>query len=129
MGQAHVVGVHVGHQHAQDRQALQRLGFDLLPGLSGGRVVDAAVHRGPAFLHHAGLGRVGQAVAQQPQVDVVEGEGQTHAQPKHAGCHFGDRAGRRQVLTQRIVQRRHGRAQLGGGLGLGQIGHAGGGLG
>ena len=129
VGQAHVVGVHVRDQHAQDGQALQCLRFDLLPSLSGGGVVDAAVHRRPALLHHVGLGGVGQAVAQQPKVDVVEGEGQTHAQPEHAWRHFGDRAGRRQVLTQRVDQRQHGRARLGGGLGFGQIGHAWGGLG
>jgi hypothetical protein len=129
MGQAHVVRVHVRDQHAQNRQALQRLRFDVLPGLAGGRVVDAAVHRRPAFLHHAGLRGVGQAVTQQPQVDVVEGEGKAHAQPKYAGCHFGDRAGLRQVLAQGVAQRRHGRARLGGGRGVWRIGHAWGGLG
>ena len=88
MGQAHVVRVHVRDQHAQDRQALQRLRFDLLPSLSGGGVVDAAVHRRPAFLHHAGLRGMGQAVTQQPQVDVVEGKGQAHAQPENTWGHL-----------------------------------------
>jgi hypothetical protein len=43
--------------------------------------VDAAVHNAPA-LHTI------DAVAQQPQVDVVQRKGQGHANPFNAGCHL-----------------------------------------
>ena len=44
-------------------------------------------HALPALYRRA-LAPVLVAVAQQPQVDVVEGEGQRHADPAHAGCDF-----------------------------------------
>jgi hypothetical protein len=84
MGQAHVVRVHVGDQYAQDGQALQNVLFKLQPSFAGAGVVNAAVHSGPAFLHDTGLGGVWHAVTQQPQIDVVQGKRQTHAQPENA---------------------------------------------
>ena len=56
----------------------QLVGEHLLPGRARGVVGDAAVDDGPA------LAAV-DAVAQQPQVDVVQRERQRHAQPAHAG--------------------------------------------
>ena len=88
MGQAHVVGMHVGYQNPQNGQALQDVLFDLQPSFAGAGVVDAAVHSGPAFLHHPGLGGVRHTVTQQPQIDVVQGKRQTHAQPKNARRHL-----------------------------------------
>ena len=49
VGAADVVGVHVGDDHAQHRQAVEHGGEDLLPGGAGRRVVDAAVDDGPAL--------------------------------------------------------------------------------
>ena len=98
MREADVIGVHVGADHAQHRQALQFVGEDLIPMRARGRVGDAAVHDGPAggaVLH----------IAQQPQVDVVQRKGQAHAQPSHAGCQFQRAAGLGQGAAQGIVQR------------------------
>ena len=59
---------------------------------------------GCAFAYAAGVLRVGLAVTQQPEVDVVQRKGQAHAQPEHAGRHLGGLAGSRQVLAQRERQ-------------------------
>ena len=49
-------------------------------------------------------GRSRVAVAQQPEVDVVEREGQRHAQPAHAGCELERAAERRQLVGQGVVE-------------------------
>ena len=95
--QPDVVGMHVGDQHAQHRQALQLLLEHLLPQRARFGPVDAAVHHGPAF---AAL----KAVAQQPKVDVVERERQAHAQPFDARPQFDGAPRRGQLVTQRVVQ-------------------------
>lgn len=64
------------HQHGQ---ALQFLCEHLFPVGARLGVVDAGVHHGPA------LAAV-DAVAQQPQIDVVEREGQLHAHPLDPGA-------------------------------------------
>jgi hypothetical protein len=67
--QADVVGVHVRDDDAQDRQAFELGGEHLLPLRLGLVAADAAVDHRPA-------GAAVQLVAQQPQVDVVQREGQ-----------------------------------------------------
>ena len=78
MRQPDVVWVHVRHHDAQHRQAFQLarengfpLRFRFVPG-------DTAVNDGPA-------GLTVDLVTQQPQVDVVQRKGQTHANPADAG--------------------------------------------
>ena len=67
--QPDVVRVHVGHDHAQDRQAFELIGKNVFP-LRLGRVnADAAIHHAPAL--HLAVGAV-YFIAQQPQVDVVQ---------------------------------------------------------
>jgi hypothetical protein len=95
--QAHVVGVHVGGDHAQHRQALQMRGKHLLPSGARGIVADAAVHDRPAG--HAVL-----FVFEQPQVDVIERKRQPHAHPAHTGCHFQRLAQSRQGIAQWVKQ-------------------------
>ena len=96
--QADVVGVHVGDDDPQHRQALELLCEDLCPGGAGILVRDATINHRPAvppFL---------VTIAQQPQIDVIEGEGQGHAQPADAGCNIQRPASPWQGLRQRIAQ-------------------------
>ena len=93
----HMVRVHVGHDHPQDRQAVKFLVKNLFPLGAGGVIADAAIHHAPS-LHTV------QFVAQQPQVDVVEGERQRHADPFDAGCYKHRGARRRQGIAKRVVQ-------------------------
>jgi hypothetical protein len=81
MRQAQVIGVHVGCDHAQHRQAVQTVGKHLAPLIAGLRVVQTAIDNGPA-LHTI------NAVLQQPQVDVVQGKRQSHADPVHPLGHL-----------------------------------------
>ena len=111
--------MHVRDQHPHDGQALQVMLFDLKPSFSRGLVVDAAVHRRPTFLQDTRLARVGQAVTQQPQVDVVQCKGQAHAQPQHARGDFHHAARPGELIVQWVVQGE-------GGVG---VGHSGRGLG
>ena len=82
--QADMVRVHVRHQHAQHRQAIKLSGHHLFPGGAGGVVGNAAIDRRPALQRAVGAFDL---IAQQPQVDVVQGKGQRHAQPAHARRH------------------------------------------
>ena len=95
--QAHVVGVHVGDQHAQDGQAVQLVGKHLRPGGARFGVVDAGVDHRPAVA-------AVDAVAQQPEVDVIQRKGQHHAQPLDARRHADGAALRRQLVGQGVVQ-------------------------
>jgi hypothetical protein len=80
-----MVRVHVRHDHAQYGQALQ-LGLEnLLPLRTALGPVNAAVHHRPAFQVGALAAGIGQAVAQQPQVDMVQRKRQHHAYPVHTG--------------------------------------------
>jgi len=64
-------------------------------------VGDAAVDDRPALARPV---RAVEPVAQQPQVDVVEREGQAHAQPAQAGRQLERVPGRRQRVAERVVQ-------------------------
>ena len=82
MGQAHVVGVHVGDHHSQDRQALHGACKHLAPGLLRAWVGHAAVHCGPAMASALfGFFRI----FQQLEVDVVQGKRQGHPDPENTG--------------------------------------------
>jgi hypothetical protein len=72
-GEAEVVRVVMRHHDAPDGQAREALGDDLVPQRARGFGVEAGIHQRPAG-----------PVAQHPQVDMVEREGQRHAQPEHA---------------------------------------------
>ena len=100
--QAHVVRVAMGGEHAHQRFGPGALRQHLVPGGAGGVVGDAAIDGGPAA---AAL----ELIAQQPQVDMVEGKRQRHAQPVQAGRQFGQRSRRGQHVAKRIVQLRFGR--------------------
>ena len=73
-----VVGVHVRHHHPQHRQSFELRAEDLLPQHLDLVTADAAVDDCPALAPR-------DAIAQQPQVDVVEHERQWHPHPAHAG--------------------------------------------
>ncbi len=77
---------------------VEPLGEDLLPGLAGHVAGDAAVDHRPAL---SAVG-TGLAVAQQPQIDVVQRKGQTHAHPAHARRDLQRRAGGRQLVAEGI---------------------------
>ena len=101
-GQADMVRVHVRHDHPQHRQALQLGGEDVFPLCLGGVHGDAAVDDAPA-LHDTAV-RAGDVVAQQPQVDVVQGKRQRHADPANAGGHFQRAAGFGELVTKGVVE-------------------------
>ena len=101
MRQPDVVGVHVRDQHAQDGQAVQLVGKHFFPLLARFGLVNAAVHHRPA---RDGAARAVQLIAQQPQIDVVERKGQTHAQPFHTGGHLHGASGCGQGVAQGVVQ-------------------------
>ena len=92
-----MVGVHVGDDHAQHRQAVELVGEHLLPRRHRRRVGDAAIDDRPAL--DAVL-----PVAQQPQVDVVERERQQHAHPAHARRDLERLAERGQGVAQRVFE-------------------------
>ncbi len=71
-GQAEMVGVIVRYHHASNRMATQIVRNDLVPQSPCGLRVQPGVYQGPTG-----------AVAQHPQIDVVERERQRHAQPIH----------------------------------------------
>ena len=76
-GQPDMVGVVMRDEDPPHRPAAEPLGEDLLPKRGRLRAGIAAIDDGPA-----------RAVFEQPQIDVVEREGQRHPQPQDAG---GDR--------------------------------------
>ncbi|MNV73512.1 hypothetical protein D3C71_1666700 [compost metagenome] len=92
--------MHVGDDHAHDGQALELLGEDLFPLGAAAVAGHTAVDHGPAV---ASAGAVIEAVAQQPEVDVVQRKGQAHAYPFDAWRHFQAAAGRGQFVCQRVV--------------------------
>ena len=85
MRQSHVVGVHVGDHHFQDRQALHGACKHLAPGLLRAWVGHAAVHSGPAMAR-ALFGFFG--VFKQPEVDVIQSKRQCHSNPENTGSHL-----------------------------------------
>ncbi|MNN16825.1 hypothetical protein D3C81_1299770 [compost metagenome] len=95
--QADVVGVAVGHQHAHHRQPFEFVGEDGFPVRLDGVVGNAAVDDGPALAPI-------QAVAQQPQVDMVERERQRHAQPVDARGDFLLGAGLGHGVAERVLE-------------------------
>jgi len=90
-----VVGVHMGDEDAQNRQAVEFLRENLLPQGFDLVARDAAIDHRPAV---AAI----DMVAQQPQVDVVQRKRQRHAQPPHAGGQFQCCAGFGERLAPRI---------------------------
>ena len=100
--QAHVVGMHVRHQHPQNGQALHGARKHLLPSGLCARVGDAAIYGGPAFAN-AGSGFFG--IFKQPQIDVVQGKWQLHTKPQNAGRNFEGLAQGGQGLAQGKAQR------------------------
>jgi len=76
--QPHVIGMHVGDDDPQYRQTLE-FGFENLPPITPEVVPrHAAIDDGPAITSF-------KTIAQQPEIDVVEGEGQRHAHPAQPG--------------------------------------------
>ena len=97
VGQAEVVGVHVGGDHPQNGPPLKRRGKQGFPMGACVRIVDAAIHHCPA------LDAI-ELICQQPQIDVVEFKRQGHAQPAHARGHLQGGAHTGQVVAQRVNQ-------------------------
>ena len=77
--QADVVGVHVGDDHAQHRQAVELGARRSAPRR---RASSSLAMQQSTMVQPS---RPSMLVAQQPQVDVVQRERQRHAQPAHAG--------------------------------------------
>ncbi len=105
IGQADMVGMAMGRDHAYHRQAAQLAREDGFPGSTRGVVGDAAIDDGPAADRPAH--RVGCAfefILQQPQVDVVQRERQAHAQPPHTGRDFMHHGGFRQGIAEWIIE-------------------------
>ena len=109
--QTHVIGVHVRDHHAQNRQTLHGAGHHLAPSFLRRRVGHAAIHHGPAVSNAGGrfLG-----VSQQPQIDVVQGKGQRHADPPNALCHLQSLARFGEGGAQRKAQGFFACQQIGG---------------
>jgi len=97
MRQPHVVGMHVGDDDAQNRQAVERLVKHLLPQRFDLIARHAAIDHRPAVA-------ASDAVAQQPQVDVVQRKRQRHAQPPYAVGKLNRHAGRGQQLAPWVGQ-------------------------
>src|SRR5712691_9518559 len=96
-GHSDMVGVVVRHDDPADPAPAELGGEDLLPGRLGFRQREPGIDRGP-----------GGPVFEQPQIDVVEREGQLHAQPQHAWRDRDDCAGRgrrRDWKMQRVSHR------------------------
>ena len=94
----HDVGMWIGYAMASDfPQAVERLVEHLLPGGARFGVVDAGVDHRPAVA-------AVDAVAQQPEVDVIQRKGQHHAQPLDARRDADGAALRRQLVGQGVVQ-------------------------
>ena len=79
-----------------DWAAGEALGEDPLPRFLGFRQGEAAIDDRPA-----------RPVVEQPQIDVVEREGQLHAQPQHAGRDRDQLARRGRRLDRKIKQFGH----------------------
>ena len=87
--------MHVRHDHAQHRQAVELVREDLVPCGARRVVGDATVDDGPAFAPVL-------PVAQQPEVDVVELKWQGHAQPEDTGRNFDPFADCRRMGTRKM---------------------------
>jgi hypothetical protein len=98
-GEAHVIGMEMGADEPRHRAAVERRRQQPLPQTLGLLVVDAGIDDRPAG-----------AVVDQPEIDVVEREGQRHAQPAHARRHLGYLTGRRR---RRMRKAQRGKAVLG----------------
>jgi len=92
----------VGCDHAQQRPPVKRTVEKLAPRLARGLIGDTAIDGSPASVAF-------DVVLEQPQVNVVEREGQRHAQPvkaraKHHGfTRFGGRGpGKIQLVFGRV---------------------------
>src|SRR5579864_1648826 len=72
-GKTDMVRVHMGDDDALDRCTAHGSGKDLLPGLRGFVVLDAAIDDGPAV-----------SVLEKPQIDMIELHRQAHSDPVHA---------------------------------------------
>ena len=101
-GQADMVGVHMGDDDAQNGQAFQFGGEDLLPLLARLGAIDAAVDDRPALAYLAM--QIGLAITQQPEVDVIEGKRQGHADPLDAGGHFQSLGRTGQGIAEWVVK-------------------------
>ena len=102
-GKPDMVGMVMRDDDPPHRPAAEMLGKDLLPQPGRRRAGKAAIDDRPA-----------RPVFQQPQIDVVEREGQRHAQPQHAG---GDRyrlARRRRRRDRKLQHFSHAFGKLGG---------------
>lgn len=101
-GQADMVGVHVGDDDTQDGQAFKLGGKDLLPLIACLGAVDAAVDDRPAFAYLSM--QIGLAITQQPEVDVIQGKRQGHADPLDAWCHFQGLGRIGQGIAERVMK-------------------------
>ncbi len=73
-----MVGVEMGDDEPRHRFAAQRLDEDALPEFPRDRRVEPAIDDRPAV-----------TILEQPEIDVVEREGQRHAQPMNARRNLG----------------------------------------
>src|SRR3989338_6664510 len=101
MGQADMVWIHFSHDYTQNKQATQAVHKNLLPLRPGRSTVDAAVHHGPPVQHDTASARL--SVAQQPQIDVIQCKGKTHANPVDSRRDLDGAALGRERLAQRVV--------------------------
>ncbi|MPN40642.1 hypothetical protein SDC9_188180 [bioreactor metagenome] len=92
----------MGDDDTQNRQAFKRRGKNLLPLLASFSAIDAAVDDRPALVYLAMWIRL--AITQQPEVDVIKGKWQGHADPLDAGCHFQSLGWTGQGITQWVVK-------------------------
>ena len=92
-----MIGMAMRDNHAQHRQPAERIVENLLPARLDLFVRNATVDHRPTLTPI-------DAIAQQPQIDVIQRERQRHARPHHAGGHLPDRAAGRQGIAHRVVQ-------------------------
>ena len=101
-GQTDMVGVHMGDDDTQNRQVFKRRGKNLFPLLARLGAIDAAVDDRPALAYLAM--QIGLAITQQPEVDVIEGKRQGHADPLDAGCDFQSLGRTGQGVAERVMK-------------------------
>ena len=91
-GQPDMVGMHMGDNHLIDRLAAHKAVKQVLPMAARAVHIDTCIDNHPAI-----------AIAQQPNINMIQRIGQVHARPKHPVSHLNRRTDLR-LVVKRIAQ-------------------------